>query len=154
MIYGADATGGVVNFITRDSFVGLEMSAQYKYIDGSDGDYGFGNGPGQTTKGFDLQTRYTMPIWRGTFTAGLTATKITELKTGPTQMDGVTVSTGDDRLGFLNFASEMNEGLAFTATVANIFDRDPPKAQEEFGYDPWTANPLGRTFEIGVKKAF
>ncbi|HVY88518.1 MAG TPA: TonB-dependent receptor plug domain-containing protein, partial [Hyphomonadaceae bacterium] len=38
--YGADATGGVVNFITRDHFVGLEASAQYKYIDGSDGDYG------------------------------------------------------------------------------------------------------------------
>ncbi|HOY78949.1 MAG TPA: TonB-dependent receptor, partial [Hyphomonadaceae bacterium] len=40
VIYGADATGGVVNFITRDNFVGLEAGAQYKYIDGSDGDYG------------------------------------------------------------------------------------------------------------------
>lgn len=40
VIYGADATGGVVNFITRDEFVGLEAGAQYKYIDGSDGDYG------------------------------------------------------------------------------------------------------------------
>jgi outer membrane receptor protein involved in Fe transport len=172
----------------------------------------FGNGPGQTTNGFDLQTRYTMPMGRGTFTAGLTATKITELKTGPTQLDGVTVSTGDDRLGFLNFATfgqsapewranlslnynqdrhnlrigvnyvsavederagvqygefgeewvtadatyrfELDDSLAFTATVANIFDRDPPPAQEEFGYDPWTANPLGRTFEVGIKKAF
>lgn len=40
VIYGADATGGVVNFITRDDFVGLEVGANYKYIDGSDGDYG------------------------------------------------------------------------------------------------------------------
>lgn len=40
VIYGADATGGVVNFITRDDFVGLEVGAQYKYIDGSAGDYG------------------------------------------------------------------------------------------------------------------
>jgi len=39
VIYGADATGGVVNFITRDDFVGLEVGGQYKYIDGSDGDY-------------------------------------------------------------------------------------------------------------------
>ena len=38
--YGADATGGVVNFITRDSFVGFEAKAQYKAIDGSNGDYG------------------------------------------------------------------------------------------------------------------
>ena len=40
VIYGADATGGVVNFITRDSFEGLEVNAQYKYVDSSDGDYG------------------------------------------------------------------------------------------------------------------
>src|SRR5690554_2463806 len=37
--YGADATGGVVNFITRDSFEGLEIQGSYKAIDGSDGDY-------------------------------------------------------------------------------------------------------------------
>ena len=37
--YGADATGGVVNFITRDHFVGLEAQATYKAINGSDGDY-------------------------------------------------------------------------------------------------------------------
>jgi iron complex outermembrane receptor protein len=38
--YGADAVGGVVNFITRDHFVGLEANAQYKAIRGSaGGDY-------------------------------------------------------------------------------------------------------------------
>ncbi len=37
--YGADAIGGVVNFITRSNFTGLEAQASYKYIDGSDGDY-------------------------------------------------------------------------------------------------------------------
>jgi outer membrane receptor protein involved in Fe transport len=41
-----------------------------------------------------------------------------------------------------------------TATVENIFDRDPPPAQEELGYDPRLGNPLGRTFEIGVRKRF
>ncbi|MBU6320651.1 MAG: TonB-dependent receptor, partial [Alphaproteobacteria bacterium] len=40
VIYGADATGGVVNFITRDNFNGLEVKGQFKAIDGSDGDYG------------------------------------------------------------------------------------------------------------------
>lgn len=49
---------------------------------------------------------------------------------------------------------ELNGDMALTATVANMFDRDPPPAQEEFSYDPWTRNPLGRTFEIGVKKSF
>ena len=37
--YGADAIGGVVNFITRDDFVGLEAKASYKYVDGSDGEW-------------------------------------------------------------------------------------------------------------------
>jgi iron complex outermembrane receptor protein len=172
----------------------------------------FGNGPGQTTKGFDLQTSYAMSVGRGDFSAELTATRVTELKTGPTELDGVTVSTGDDRLGYLNFATfgqaapewranlglnysldrhrvrvgvnyvsavederpgvqygetgedwittdvtyrfELGDGAILTATVANLFDRDPPPAQEEFGYDPWTANPLGRTFEIGIRKSF
>jgi iron complex outermembrane recepter protein len=39
VIYGADATGGVVNFITRDNFDGLLVDGEYKFIDGSDGDY-------------------------------------------------------------------------------------------------------------------
>lgn len=37
--YGADATGGVVNFITREHYEGMEVDVSYKYIDGSDGDY-------------------------------------------------------------------------------------------------------------------
>lgn len=37
--YGSDAIAGVVNFITRKNFDGLEMSASYRFIDGSDGDY-------------------------------------------------------------------------------------------------------------------
>ena len=39
VIYGADATGGVVNFITRDSFDGLKLEADYRTYDGSDGEY-------------------------------------------------------------------------------------------------------------------
>ncbi|MFN3857477.1 MAG: TonB-dependent receptor plug domain-containing protein [Caulobacter sp.] len=38
-IYGSDAIGGVVNFITRTNFEGLELSGSYTFIDGSDGDY-------------------------------------------------------------------------------------------------------------------
>ncbi|MDP1617061.1 TonB-dependent receptor domain-containing protein [Phenylobacterium sp.] len=37
--YGSDAIGGVVNFITRRNFSGLEASADYRFVDGSDGDY-------------------------------------------------------------------------------------------------------------------
>jgi outer membrane receptor for ferrienterochelin and colicin len=172
----------------------------------------YGNGPGQSTRGFDLQTSYDLPVGPGNLAFNITATRITELKTGPTSLDGVVVSTGDDRLGMLNFATfaqsapklranfganfataqqnfrlgvnfvsavkderlgiqygeegkdwvtadftyrlALPNSLAFTATVANMFDRDPPPAQEEFGFDPWTANALKRTIEVGVQKQF
>jgi outer membrane receptor protein involved in Fe transport len=54
----------------------------------------------------------------------------------------------------LTYRYQFEHDLTLTATVANLFDRDPPKAFEELGYDPRLGNPLGRTFEIGVKKAF
>jgi iron complex outermembrane receptor protein len=38
--YGSDAISGVVNFITRKDIKGLEASTDYRWIPGSDGDYG------------------------------------------------------------------------------------------------------------------
>ncbi len=40
--YGSDAIGGVVNFITRSEFEGIEVEARHKSIKGSDGDYRIG----------------------------------------------------------------------------------------------------------------
>lgn len=37
--YGSDAVAGVVNFITRSDFEGFEVGGDYKFVDGSDGDY-------------------------------------------------------------------------------------------------------------------
>lgn len=37
--YGSDAMAGVVNFISKAGFDGLEASGSYDYIDGSNGDY-------------------------------------------------------------------------------------------------------------------
>jgi outer membrane receptor protein involved in Fe transport len=41
-IYGSDAVAGVVNFSTRSNFTGLEVKADYKSLQDSDGDYGLG----------------------------------------------------------------------------------------------------------------
>ncbi|HVI32208.1 TonB-dependent receptor [Phenylobacterium sp.] len=38
--------------------------------------------------------------------------------------------------------------------VDNVFDTDPPFARLDLGYDPFTANPLGRTFKVSVTKRF
>lgn len=171
-----------------------------------------GNGPGQTTDGIDVQASYTMPVGTGELTLDMSATRVLTLRTGPTSLDGVVISTGDNRLGTLNFATfalaapklrangslnyaigahnirlgvnfvsavkderpgtqygengqdwvtadlvyrvEMRQGLFLTASVENIFDRNPPRAQEEFGYDPFVANPLGRTFSLGINTKF
>lgn len=49
--YGSDAVAGVANFITRKNFEGVEVQADYKFIEDSDGDYtasilgGFNAGP-------------------------------------------------------------------------------------------------------------
>ena len=169
----------------------------------------YGNGPGQITNGVDIQATYDLLVGRGDLTLNLTATRILELKTGATTLDGVVVSPEDNRLGDLNFASfaqsapklranfstnynldghnvrlgvnfvsavtderpgiqygenganwvtvdltyryELNDHFAFTGSVENLLDRAPPPAQEEFGYDPWTASPLGRTVDVGFK---
>jgi len=37
--YGADAVGGVVNYITRKNFEGVELNGDYRHIEDSDGDY-------------------------------------------------------------------------------------------------------------------
>ncbi len=37
--YGADAVAGVVNYVTRKGWDGLELNADYRFIEDSDGDY-------------------------------------------------------------------------------------------------------------------
>lgn len=38
--------------------------------------------------------------------------------------------------------------------VQNVFDKDPPFARTELSYDTINASPLGRTFQVGVRKRF
>lgn len=41
-----------------------------------------------------------------------------------------------------------------TASVFNLTDRDPPFARLDYSYDPFIANPVGRSFKVGVAKRF
>jgi iron complex outermembrane receptor protein len=41
-----------------------------------------------------------------------------------------------------------------TAAITNLFDEDPSYARLDLGYDPFTGDPLGRTYKLGVKKRF
>jgi iron complex outermembrane receptor protein len=42
----------------------------------------------------------------------------------------------------------------FTLGITNIFDKDPPFARTDLNYDALTADPLGRTVKLGVRKTF
>ena len=42
VIYGADATGGVVNFITKEGFTGFEAQGNYKFVSDTDGEWNVG----------------------------------------------------------------------------------------------------------------
>ena len=44
--------------------------------------------------------------------------------------------------------------LALGLSVVNVTDEDPPFAQFDTSYDPYTHNPFGRTFKISLTKRF
>ena len=171
-----------------------------------------GKGPGQSTNGFDYQISYNMPVGPGDLSLDLTATQVTKLETGPSTLDGVSITTGDNLLGTLNFGTvasaapewrtnlsanyrtdrhnfrlgfnyvsavtderpgvqygengedwaswdftyffDILDDLRLAASVSNIADKAPPAHQTELGYDARLASPLGRTFEVSVKKTF
>jgi len=54
----------------------------------------------------------------------------------------------------VTYRLSLDDELTVTASVFNLFDRDPSAARLEPSYDPFIGNPLGRTFKVGVRKAF
>ena len=53
-IYGSDAIGGVVNFITRSDQEGFRFSGDYTFVDGSDGDYNLNGSWGHQGDNFSV----------------------------------------------------------------------------------------------------
>lgn len=49
---------------------------------------------------------------------------------------------------------EITEGISLSGSIYNIFDQDPPFAREDYNYEPFVGNPLGRNFKIGVNARF
>jgi len=44
--------------------------------------------------------------------------------------------------------------IDFGLSLVNAFDEDPPFAQFDINYDPYTHNPFGRTFKVSLSKTF
>jgi iron complex outermembrane recepter protein len=102
------------------------------------------------------------PEWRANFSAAYRMDRH-NFRLGVNYVSAVTderagVQYGEDGETWVTtdftYLFDITKDLRFTATVQNLFDRDPPPAQEELGYDPRLGNPLGRTIELGIKKTF
>ena len=78
--------------------------------------------------------------------------------------DRAEVKVVDDRAGIqygengedpvyidLIYMFDISDNLRFSTSVVNLFDRDPPKYEIEYGYDARLGSSLGRTIEFGIK---
>jgi iron complex outermembrane recepter protein len=54
----------------------------------------------------------------------------------------------------LSYRWAMENDLTVSFAIENMTNKDPSFARLELNYDPFTGSPLGRTFKIGIKKAF
>jgi iron complex outermembrane receptor protein len=54
----------------------------------------------------------------------------------------------------LVYRAELPWDMTVTASIFNLLDRDPPAMRQDFGYNTFTANPLGRTMRLGFSKRF
>ena len=72
--YGSDAIAGVANFVTRRDFTGVELAADYEFVDGSDDNYrmsalaGFDLGTANLMIGVGWQHRSELPTTARDFT--------------------------------------------------------------------------------------
>lgn len=49
---------------------------------------------------------------------------------------------------------DLPRDLQLTLAVNNVFDEDPPLVRQVYSYDALTADPLGRTYRIGLRMKF
>jgi len=71
---------------------------------------------------------------------------------------GVTVSAGKtikkQILTDLAYRVFLPWDTTATLAITNIFDKNPSYARLDLGYDPFTGDPLGRTYKFGLRKKF
>ena len=124
-------------------------------------------------------TAYPLPEWKGQgyvdFGAGRFDSRLTVnysdsyldqrslvTTSGPfgpdASLGGTVVSNGARIKKFVtadfNLRVQLPADVTLTATVNNIFDKQPPFARLEYNYDPFTGSALLRTFKVGLSTKF
>ena len=54
----------------------------------------------------------------------------------------------------VTYRAQLPWDTTFTFSIDNLFDRDPSFARLDLNYDPFTGNPLGRTYKVAFRKKF
>ena len=71
---------------------------------------------------------------------------------------GIVLPQGQTVKSFVSYDATLVWSLPWETTVSfsvdNILDTDPPFARLELNYDPFTGDPIGRTFKVGITKRF
>ena len=62
----------------------------------------------------------------------------------------------DDQLTLdLHYNVQLFDSSTFLSlAVINVTDEDPPHASTDLNYDPFTHNPFGRMFKVGLRYTF
>jgi iron complex outermembrane receptor protein len=71
--------------------------------------------------------------------------------------DDTVISAGKTIDSFFSFDAVYRLDIAnttLTVGVNNITDEDPSFARLDLNYDPFTGDPIGRTFRVGLRQKF
>ena len=97
---------------------------------------------------------------QGNYTGGLHDQRF-DTRTGPFAFNNdlqTSVLTGANITRFVtadfNVQIKLPMNVVLSGTVTNLFDRDPPFAREDYNYEPFIGNPLGRTYKVGASVRF
>jgi len=55
---------------------------------------------------------------------------------------------------FYQYTLPFDESFTLNFSIENLTDEEPPFTQQQYSYDPFIGNPLGRTYEVGLRKEF
>jgi hypothetical protein len=55
---------------------------------------------------------------------------------------------------YYQYTLPWDENFVLSLAIDNVTDEDPPFTQQQYSYDPFIGNALGRTYKIGLRKTF
>ncbi|MCW8194919.1 TonB-dependent receptor plug domain-containing protein [Proteobacteria bacterium 005FR1] len=93
-----------------------------------------GNGPGQSTAGYDLQISYGLPFMQGDLRFELKGTRVVEDVNAETVLDGYVLQAEDDRLGYLNYETVAFASSKWRTNLSANFSRDIHNARLVLNY--------------------